>query len=172
MMKTSHLAYLLAFGVFFRATVSHADLVPPGGEGVSACRDKKAGDACQNFVIKGSEQIIEPGTCVEEKLDHLRFKFRAHLRCVSASVPGGSASAAAPRASVAPMPSASALPSVIPTASAASPSLPATVPSTSPAADTSKSSGCSLRAGSCHDNTWLFTLIGMGLLVLRRRITK
>lgn len=167
-MKTSLFAALVALGILFRATVAQADLVPPGGEGVHACQNKKAGDTCTNYVIRETEQVLETGTCVEEKLDHLRFKFKAHLRCVSASVPKASASAAVPPPSVAPAPSAA--PSVVPAASAlAAPSAMASIPSASPAADAPKSSGCSLAVGALPEEAWCFALSGMGLFVLRRR---
>lgn len=170
-MKTLHVALLLALSVFFRATVAQADLVPPGGEGVGECRDKKAGDKCQNYLIIGDQQQVEPGTCVEEKLDHLHFKFKAHLRCVSASVPRGSASATAPPPpSVAPTPSAA--PSVAPAASSAAPVVPAAIPSASPPVEPSKSSGCFMAPGPFHGETWYGALLGMGVLVLRRRMTK
>ncbi len=168
-MKTAHLATTLALGLLFRATVAHADLIPPGGEGVQSCHDKKAGAACQNPVIVGDKQIIESGTCVEEKLDHLRFKFKAHLRCVSASVPKPAASAANPPTSSAAMPAPEA-PSAAPVTPSAAPVVPP-APSTSASAtpEAPKSSGCSFGADPSSGVAFCFSLLGLGVLLHSRR---
>jgi hypothetical protein len=166
-MKTSQFARVLAFGVFSHSAIAHADLVPPGGEGVHACHTKKAGDACQNYVIVGLEQKVESGTCVEEKLDHLRFKFKAHLRCVSASVPAGSASVAKlPPSVIAPPPE---IPSAATPAPSASSVAPNPISSASSAPEAPKSSGCAFAADPSSGVAFCFTFAGLGVLLLSRR---
>lgn len=166
-MKTSLIATTIALGLLFRANVAHADLVPPGGEGVNACRDKKAGADCQNYVITEDKQVIESGTCVEEKLDHLRFKFKAHLRCVSASVPKPAVSAAAPSASAAATPPE--MPSAAPVIPSAAPVAPAPIAPASATPEAPKSSGCSFGADPSSGVAFCFTLLGLGVLVHGRR---
>jgi len=169
-MKTWHLFHALALGLLLCAPVAHADLIPPGGKGVSECRHKKAGDACENYVIEGESLRNEPGTCVEEKLDHLHFKFKAHLRCISASVPAGSASIALPSPSVAAIPSVT--PSVTtPTVSATSVA-PAPIASAATPPETPKASGCSLAADPSSGVAFCFTLLGLGLLFRGRRSSR
>lgn len=149
-------------------TLAHADLVPPGGEGVNACQNKKAGDKCQNYIIREGGQNLEDGTCVEEKLDHLRFKFKAHLRCVSASVPTPKASAA-PSASATPLPVPT--PSTAPIALSAAPQPPAPVPSAAPA-EPAKSGGCSwTNEGASSAGLGVF-LFGLIVLVGARRLER
>jgi hypothetical protein len=168
-MKTLPIAATLALGLLFRATVAHADLIPPGGEGVSECRDKKAGAACENYIILGDKQILESGTCVEEKLDHLRFRFKAHLRCVSANVPIRSASAAKPSASAVAI---TEIPSAAPVPPSAAPVPPAPISSASIAPaipEAPKSSGCSLSTDPSSSVAFCFSLLGLGVLLRGRR---
>ena len=166
-MKISYVAATLALGLFFRATVAHADLIPPGGEGVSECRNKKAGAACENYFIEEDKLKTEPGTCVEEKLDHLRFKFKAHLRCVSANVPKPSASAAAPPPSVAATPPE--IPSAVSVTPSAAPVPPAPISPASAAPESPKSGGCSLGADPSSSVALCFALLGLGVLLRSKR---
>lgn len=166
-MKTSRLPQLLALSLLLRATVAQADLIPPGGQGVHACHKKKAGDACENYLIVGMKQVVEPGTCAEEKLDHLPLKFKAHLRCISTSVrPGGSVVIAAPPPSASAAPEPSATPSAQPAPSAA----PAATATPSAAPEAPKSSGsCAITAVPCADPTSAVLLLLVGILFLKRR---
>ncbi|HRI63831.1 MAG TPA: hypothetical protein PK156_06320 [Polyangium sp.] len=152
--------------------VAHADLTPPGGEGVSECRNKKAGDACQNFVIVGMEQKLEPGTCVEEKLDHLHFKFKAHLRCVSASVPRPPPSAAKPAPSAGDAPATSATASAAPSVAMTNPIPSAAPPASSAATDPPKQSGCALASDPANGVALGFFMLGLGVLWRARRRTR
>lgn len=152
-------------------TLAHADLIPPGGEGVPECRDKKAGDKCQNYWIEESSVIkVEDGICVKEKLDHLRFKFKPHLRCVSPNVPKPKASAsAAPPASAAAPPTPT--PSTAPIALSAAPQPPAPAPSAAPA-EPAKSGGCSwTNEGAPSAGLGVF-LFGLIVLVGARRLER
>lgn len=166
MPKTSSFFSFAPLALLFVSTVAHADLIPRGGEGVSECRNKKAGDACENYLIDEVGQHKEPGTCVEEKLDHLSFKFRAHLRCVSASVPFASAAAKkpAPSASVAPSaaPSSAPVPSVPPSAPPPAPSAPV-------ATEAPKSSSCTLAVPSENSVAFGVFLFGLAVLAHARR---
>lgn len=167
-MRKTPIALLFAVVLCMQASVAYADLVPPGGEGVSECRNKKAGDACENWLIELSGQRKEPGTCVEEKLDHLHFKFRAHLRCVSASVPAGSASVARPPA---PAASPSTAPPPAPSASAAPAPAPVAIASSAPVAEPPKSSGCSFHATSEETAFWPWLALVV-VAVCRRRVSR
>lgn len=158
MMRISQLACSL--GVFFYASVAHADLMPPGGEGVSECRNKKAGDACERMFIDDGGWRREPGTCVKENLDHLPLKFKAHLRCIPAPSPSASASAAAPPASVVP---------TAPVVSSAVVAPKAPTPAPSVAADTPKSSGgCSFAHEPAKGAAFAFVVLALGLLLRKR----
>lgn len=163
-MKVQFATFAVTSVLFLCPALARADLVPLGGEGVQSCQNKKAGDACQNFVIEGMEQKIEDGKCVEEKLDHLHFKFKAHLRCVSASVPRPSASAT-PSASVVPAPAPT--PSSVPEAPSAAPLAPAPTPSA--AAEPAKSGSCAWAMEPSHGAGLGAVLFGLLVLFGTRR---
>jgi hypothetical protein len=162
-------AVLVALTLCSLPMVAHADLIPPGGEGVSVCQDKKAGDPCMNFVFEKPGIREEPGTCVEEKLDHLHFKFKAHLRCHSASIPKPQTSASA-SASAAPAPVPSASASSAPQVSSAAPAAPSATSSAAAQPEAAKSGGCSWTDTSSERGAGLGAfLLGLGILVGARR---
>lgn len=167
MPKTASFFVVAAIAVLLYAGDGHADLVPPGGEGVGECRNKKAGDTCQNFLLDEAGQHQETGICVEEKLDHLHFKFKAHLRCVSASVPFASAAAKKPPVPAADTPSA-------PASNAPAPTVPpSTTPTPTPpataAAEPPKSSACALAVPSTNSVAMGVFLFGLTILASARR---
>lgn len=166
MPKTSSFFSFAPLALLFVSSAALADLIPFGGEGVSECRNKKAGDACENFLInKDGTTSTEPGKCVEEKLDHLHFKFKAHLRCVSASVPTPKASAA-PSASATPPPAPA--PSTAPIALSAAPQPPAPAPSAA-GAEPAKSGGCSWTNDGATGASLGVFLFGLFVLLGARR---
>ena len=62
MPKTSSFLSFAPLALLFVSSVALADLIPFGGEGVSECRNKKAGDACENYLIDEVGQHKESGT--------------------------------------------------------------------------------------------------------------
>ena len=167
MPKTSSLPLIAAAALLLHAGAAHADLVPRGGEGVSECRDKKAGDACKNYLLDEAGQHEEAGKCVEEKLDHLHFKFKAHLRCVSASVPCASASAKKPAPSADSAPSAA--PSSAPVPAVPPSTQPPPTPSATAPAEAPKSSACALAVPSPNSVALGVFLFGLTILAHARR---
>ena len=153
--------WLLAMGAFLSASPVRADLIPPGGEGVSECRNKKAGDACENMFIDDGGWRREPGTCVKAKLDHLPLKFKAHLRCVSTTAPGGSVSAPVPAGSVSAAAPAGSITAAAPIVSAT------VVPSLVEAPKSG--GGCSLVDKPGEGIAFVFVALSLGVLARRRR---